>query len=207
MQIPFGCFHAIVPGIDLPVRPAFVVRDDPKELTLGAAIDDPRARSALGIAESSDTPATDPEAELRRAHAMRHVKDRIHQQSFRARVLEAYERSCSHCRLRHEEQLDAAHITPDADLAGEPAVTNGLALCAFHHAAFVRNSVGVQPDLTLVVRQEILAEEDGPTLTHAILALHDTRIRVPRLAALRPDPLRLESRFQEFLATPLRRAQ
>lgn len=207
MRIPLVYFHAIVPGIYLPAWPVFVVWDDPKELTFGVAIDDPRALPALENPASWHVGSADPEAELRRAYATRYVKVRIHQKSFRARVLEAYRRQCSFCRLRHEELLDAAHITPDADLAGEPVVTNGLALCALHHAAFDRNFVGVRPDLTLIVRQEILAEEDGPTLTHAIQALHGTRICVPRSAALRPDPGRLESRFQEFLATPLRRAQ
>ena len=38
------------------------------------------------------------------------------------------------CRLRHQELLDAAHITPDGDAEGEPVISNGVALCKLHHA-------------------------------------------------------------------------
>jgi len=40
--------------------------------------------------------------------------------------------------LRRQELLDAAHITPDSDAEGEPVVSNGVALCKLHHAAFDR---------------------------------------------------------------------
>ena len=66
------------------------------------------------------------------------VQRRLHQQAFRERVLLAYREACSICRLRHRELLDAAHILPDRHPLGEPLVSNGLALCTLHHAAFDR---------------------------------------------------------------------
>ena len=42
---------------------------------------------------------------------------------------------CALCRLRHQELLDAAHITPDSEAEGEPLVSNGVVLCKLHHAA------------------------------------------------------------------------
>jgi putative restriction endonuclease len=127
------------------------------------------------------------------------VRRRLHQRAFRERVLAAYRRECAFCRFRHEELLDAAHIIADADPMGEPHVSNGLALCRLHHAAFDRYFVGVRPDLRIEVRQDLLSETDGPTLVHGIQSLHGTIISVPRFATHRPDTERLEQRFAEFV--------
>ncbi len=67
-------------------------------------------------------------------------------------------------RLRNAELLDAAHIVPDSAAGGEPRVSNGIALCKLHHAAFDRFLVSLTPDYSIQVRPSILAEEDGPVL-------------------------------------------
>ena len=54
--------------------------------------------------------------------------------------------------LRHHELLEAAHIVADSDPEGEPVVSNGLALCKLHHAAFDANILGVHPDYRVEVR-------------------------------------------------------
>ncbi|HUG42214.1 MAG TPA: hypothetical protein VMM12_17235 [Longimicrobiales bacterium] len=51
--------------------------------------------------------------EFRRVYTTRVVWQRMHQASFRDRVLRAYRESCSVCQLGHAELLDAAHILPD----------------------------------------------------------------------------------------------
>ena len=71
----------------------------------------------------------------------------VGQRTFRERVLRAYQEQCAICRLRHQELLDAAHILPDGDPRGEPVVSNGLALCNLHHAAYDRNILGITPQL------------------------------------------------------------
>ena len=123
---------------------------------------------------------------------------RLHQRAFRERVLEAYRRQCAFCRLRHDELLDAAHIIPDAEPGGEPRVSNGLALCSLHHAAFDRCFIGLRPDFTIEVREDVLREHDAPTLVHAIQALHETRIVLPSQKALRPARELLEIRYRRF---------
>ena len=67
---------------------------------------------------------------------------RLHQPVFRAQVLQAYG-ACIICRLKHVDLLDAARILSDAD-GGQPVVTNGLAMCKIHHAAYDRGNH--QPD-------------------------------------------------------------
>jgi putative restriction endonuclease len=137
----------------------------------------------------------------RRAYITAAVRVRLHQRAFRERVLEAYQRQCAFCRLRHEELLDAAHIIPDTEPGGEPLVKNGLALCTLHHAAFDRYFIGVRPDFTIEVREDLRRERDGPTLVHAIQGLHDSRILLPRSSACRPARDLLEVRYERFRRT------
>ena len=131
----------------------------------------------------------------RRAYITAAVRVRLHQRSFRERVLAAYQVQCAFCRLRHEELLDAAHIIPDVEPAGEPLVRNGLSLCTLHHAAFDRYFIGIRPDFTLEVREDLRREKDGPTLVHAIQALHGSRIILPRRVDYRPVVELLEQRY------------
>lgn len=184
-QTPLVYFSGVVPGRYLALWPAVVVADDPGGLSFTVAIDAPQ-EAAIG---DQDLPGVD----ARRLYVTRLARQRIHQAAFRERVLSAYERACAMCRLRHQELLDAAHILPDRHPLGEPLVTNGLALCKLHHAAFDANIVGVRPDLVVHVRDDILAEVDGPMLAHGLQGLQGARITVPKKVLLRPD--------QEFLAT------
>ena len=142
----------------------------------------------------------DPEVEIRRVYATRTFQQRLHQRRFRERVLQAYGEQCAMCRLRHQELLDAAHIIPDTDPDGAPAVSNGLALCKIHHTAFDRHFIGVRKDYLVEVRPDVLREEDGPMLLHGIQELQGTRILLPRAARLRPDPELLQRRYEQFQA-------
>lgn len=123
--------------------------------------------------------------------------ERLHQPMFRARVIVAYQRQCAMCRLRHVELLDAAHIRSDA-CGGLPVVSNGIAMCRIHHAAFDVNILGVRPDLLIEVRRDVLSEIDGPTLTHALQGLHEKHILLPRSVAEHPDRTLLEERYEIF---------
>ena len=90
----------------------------------------------------------------------------MHQGAFLERVLRTYRHQCAFCALQHVELLDAAHITPDSALHGEPVVSNGMSLCRLHHAAFDRLFLGFHPDYVIPVRPDILYEIDGPMLRH-----------------------------------------
>lgn len=139
-----------------------------------------------------------PDAPERR-YAERVVKQRLHQAEFRGRVIAAYQTRCAICRLRHGELLDAAHITPDREDAGLPAVSNGLALCKIHHAAFDMNMLGISPDYVVKVDKKLLDEVDGPMLRHGLQEMHGTALTVPTRRGDRPDKTRLEQRFAAFL--------
>ena len=94
--------------------------------------------------------------------------------------------------------LDAAHIISDSLPGGDPVVQNGLALCKIHHAAFDANFLGVRPDYQVEINQDLMEEVDGPMLKHGLQAMNGLKITVPRSRGSRPDPDRLESKYEEF---------
>lgn len=194
-RIPLVYFHGITPGRYLATWPVFVVADDPANLAVTVDVE---AAESLFL-EASDGRMTNESDSFARRYAAAQVRVRLHQRSFRERVLTAYRHQCAFCQLRHGELLDAAHIVPDADPLGEPLVSNGLALCALHHSAYDRQFMGVRPDYFIEVRPDILAEHDGPTLSHAIQALHGRQITLPRSMEQRPNPSLLGLRYERFL--------
>lgn len=187
-RLPLVYFHGLVTGGYLLTFPVLVVGDDPGRLTFTVDLAG-RLQAADGIAE--------PSPELRRAYTVASVRQRLHQRTFRERVLAAYRERCAICRLRHRELLDATHIIPDSE-EGEPRVTNGLALCKLHHAAFDKLFVGIRPDYRIVVRRDVLEEEDGPMLRHGLQGIEGATIQVPRRVEWRPDPNLLDIRFARF---------
>ncbi len=191
-QLPLVYFHGVARGVYLAQWPVFIRGDDPRRLTFTVEVDDPLASELL--AEGLPDP-------LRRAYANRLARQRLHQQEFRRRVMIAYRERCAMCRLAQRELLDAAHILPDIHPRGEPVTANAMALCKLHHAAFDGNLLGVRPDLVIQVRTEVLQEIDGPMLRHGLQELHGQRlIVIPRSRWDRPDPERLEERYQLFRA-------
>jgi putative restriction endonuclease len=199
-RLPLIYFHGITKGKYVAAWPVFIVGDDRSHMTFSVSVDDSRH---LGIGHNAQ-PAelfTGDEQELaRRRYATAVTRVRLHQRAFRERVLDAYHRQCAFCRLRHDELLDAAHILPDTDPEGHPVVSNGLALCSLHHAAFDRYFIGVRPDYTIEVRRDLLDERDGPTLAHAIQGIHGTRIAVPARRENRPEARNLTWRYEKFLS-------
>jgi putative restriction endonuclease len=74
-----------------------------------------------------------------------------------------------------------------------------MALCAIHHLAFDRNLFGVDPEGIIHIAGRLLREIDGPMLRTGLQGFHGERISVPRDIADRPDPARLETRFERFV--------
>jgi putative restriction endonuclease len=102
------------------------------------------------------------------------------------------------CRLRHSELLDAAHITSDSEVGGDPVVTNGLSMCKIHHAAYDRNILGITPDHEVRISHRLLDEVDGPMLLHGLQEMHGTSITLPTHQSAQPDKDRLAARFESF---------
>lgn len=192
-RVPLVYLHGVARGQYVAAWPVFVIGDDLSALTFTMAV---------GVtAESSThvgTAVLIGEGDVERRYATRTAIARLHQQSFRARVLLAYRERCAVCRLRHPELLDAAHILPDGHPDGRPVVPNGVALCTLHHAAFDRYVLGVSPDLRIEIRTDVLEEEDGPMLQHGLQGFHGATLIVPQVAHLRPNRDFLAERYELF---------
>lgn len=189
---PLVYFHQLVEGRYFAVWPVFIIGDDPSSLTFTVAADDYYA-----VADSDRVVAED--AAPRRRYVTSTVRRRLHQRGFRERVLHAYRRQCALCRLRHGELLDAAHIIPDVEPKGIPAIRNGISMCKLHHAAFDSFVLGITPDYEVRIRQDVLEEIDGPMLRHGLQEMHGRRLIVPRQEAIRPDRELLEERYARFV--------
>ena len=192
-RVPLVYFHGIVKGRYVAAWPVFIVHADPAGLTFHVAVDHADTLD-LGTADRVSDPASE---EGRRLWVTREFRQRLRQQGFRQLVLRAYRGQCTLCRLRHEELLDAAHITPYGG-GGEEEVSNGLALCKLHHAAFDRHFVGIRADYRVEVRPDIRGESDGPMLRHGLQGLHGQRIQLPRPSEQWPDRERLALRYKRF---------
>lgn len=191
LELPILMFRKVGRGTYMPIYPVYVVGDDPEAREFTLAPD----ASLIGFGQSGDA------SEIARSYAERIVRQRIHQRAFRAQVLLAYQDKCAICRLKHTDLLDAAHIIPDGQPNGDAVVPNGLSLCKIHHAVFDNRILGIRPDLTLHVRDDVLEEVDGWMLTGGIQAVHNRRLEiVPHRQVDRPDPERLEERYEQFLA-------
>jgi putative restriction endonuclease len=190
-RLPLIYLFGVVPGQYMPVWPVYVVGDEPATLSFLVSVDDQQhALPAAG--EDSRV------VEARRAYVTVVTQRRLHQQTFRQRVLRAYQERYAICRLRHRELLEAAHILPDGDPRGEPIVSNGVALCKLHHAAFDRYILGIRPDLLVDLRLDVLREADGPMLQHGLQGFQGVRIAVPHDERLQPNREWLAERYEIF---------
>jgi putative restriction endonuclease len=189
MQVPLIYFHGVGPAQYAVFQPVFVTANDRSAgavlLEVGMPYEDLQGRGLISPADI-------------REYAFREVRLRLHQQRFRAEILRAYRQRCTICSLREPSLVQAAHIVEDPEPEGIAAVVNGLALCAIHHLAYDRNLLGIDPEGVVHIARRLLEEHDGPMLREGLQSFHGSRIHLPTRVDDRPDPVRLETRFERF---------
>jgi putative restriction endonuclease len=189
-QIPIIYFLGIAPGHYQAVLPCFIA--DWNAATL-------KARVAFGL--PGQPISAPPDTAFERRYALRAVKQRLHQASFREAIITAYNGRCALSGLPEPLLLDAAHIVPDKEgQFGQPVVPNGIPLSKIHHAAFDAHLIGIDPDYRLHVSDRLLALNDGPML-EALKCLNGQPIHLPSRIKDRPDRDRLAMRFERFKAS------
>lgn len=193
LRIPLIYFLGLIKGRYRVIRPVFIVNDDPKNLVFSVAVDETQSLSF-----ENENSLEEPSVFYRRLYITRQTWIRLHQQSFRERVMHAYRYQCTLCKLKHAELLDAAHIIGDKEELGDPSIQNGLSLCKIHHAAFDKNLLGITQDYIIKVREDILHETDGPMLKYGLQSLENNKIILPHRHVDWPDQQRLEIRYQIF---------
>ncbi len=117
-----------------------------------------------------------------RRHVVREVEQAVRLGKFRKLVLQAYDNRCAVCDL-NLGIVHAAHIVPVERGTDEPS--NGIALCPNHHAAFDRDLLIIDEDLTVSLNPRI---DRGTNRTDLQTLLdQDRRIRLPTDSRLRPN--------------------
>jgi putative restriction endonuclease len=188
-RVPIIYFLGIAPGRYQAFLPAFISGWDGQAL---------KAKVAFGLPDQ-DAP-TLPDTALERRYALRAVKQRLHQASFREAVIAAYSGRCALSGLPEPLLLDAAHIIADGNQQlGQPMVPNGIPLSKIHHAAFDAHLIGIDPDYHLHVSARLLDLHDGPMLD-ALKRLDGGTIKLPDRIKDYPDRDRLALRFERFKA-------
>ena len=191
-QVPLVYFLSIHKGFYVAEWPVYIVSDSIQNLYFTIDI---KEQSANSLANEDVIQY----GEEQRTYGTSQILVRLHQKTFRERVLQAYRSQCSLCRIKHRELLDAAHIIGDREHHGDPVVPNGISLCKIHHAAFDSNIIGIKPDYSVRVRKDILNEIDGPMLKFGIQDLNGKEIILPERKEFYPDRNRLEERYEIFL--------
>jgi putative restriction endonuclease len=187
-QIPVIYFLGIAPGRYQALLPTFISGWEGRAL---------KARVAFGPNPETLVPPTD---SLERRYALRAVKQRLHQATFREAVIAAYDGRCALSGLPEPLLLDAAHIIADKDeRLGQPVVSNGIPLSKIHHAAFDAHLIGIDPEFRMHVSDRLLGQNDGPML-EALKQLDGRNIRLPGRIKDQPDRDRLAERFERFKA-------
>lgn len=185
LQVPLILFQKPRPGVYFPI-PVYV-----------SQVDLDRRLVLLSHREvRSINPQTASEVERRWAESI--VERRVHQPAFRAMILRAYDTQCTICHFRHAELLDAAHILSDKHERGYATTTNGMSMCKIHHAAYDQKFLGVDPDYTIHINNDLLHEVDGPMLKYGLQQMDRQKIILPSRRVDHPDRENLELRFREF---------
>lgn len=186
-RVPIIYFLGVAPSMYQPILPTYVVGWDARRLN---------AQVAFGLQEARavEFPTTTGE----RRYALREVKQRLHQASFREAVIFAYAGRCAVTGLLEQRLLDAAHIVADSDEElGHAIVPNGLPLSKIHHAAFDAHLIGIDADFRIHVSRRLLGQRDGPML-ELLKQTHGAKLKLPRRERDYPDRRRLELRFDVF---------
>lgn len=186
-QIPVIYFLGFAPKLYQAVIPTYISGWNEKALS---------ARVVFGN-DDAERPAAPPDLAARH-YALRTVKQRLHQASFREAVISAYSGRCALSGLPEQRLLDAAHIVSDKDEKfGQPIIQNGLPLSKIHHAAFDAHLIGIDPDYRLHVSDRLRMQHDGPML-EVLKQLDGGRIHLPLDGRHNPDRDRLALRFDQY---------
>jgi putative restriction endonuclease len=185
-QVPIIYFLGTAPGLYQAISPTFVVGFDPVSL---------KARIAFAASEAATVA---PQTVAERRYALRTVKQRLHQASFREMVISAYRGKCAISGLPEPLLLDAAHIMDDRDeMYGQPVIGNGIPLSKIHHAAFDAHLIGIDADSRIHISEKLRILRDGPTL-EALRQFDGKKLTPPQRDHDKPDRDRLAKRFEVF---------
>ena len=160
---------------------------------------DPTPEEETALVESS----TSPEQLARRVQLVE-IMRAFREARFRPLVLQAYGNRCAVCETALK-LVDAAHIIPVSDPRSDDEVTNGLALCRLHHAAYDTGLLGVRSDYRVILNDAAADRLRQVQLDGGLQRFRDALprlIRLPNVPEVRPNPrsLRIGLEVRQFPA-------
>jgi putative restriction endonuclease len=126
------------------------------------------------------------------------VKQRVHQNLFRAVILGNYANTCAVCKLDLPELMTASHILKWSDSQTERLnPENGICLCGLHDIAFEKGLLRIQADYTINISTKINDLTDKESAENYFLRYHEKSIILPQKSV--PNPAFLQTHFDRFL--------
>ena len=127
---------------------------------------------------------------------------------FEQTVLSAYGFCCSFCGFNgalrgRPVAVEAAHLQMPSH-HGPDHITNGLALCAFHHRLFDRGALGLNPDHRILVSRQMTLTRKGKGLIH-VMRLAGAQMHKPRSGYDPPAPDYIDWHYRNLFVKPPRR--
>jgi putative restriction endonuclease len=122
----------------------------------------------------------------------------IAQDIFRLALLKAYGHRCAFCGLSIKPALEAAHIVPWTAASQEErmAPSNGLLLCATHHALFDAHMLTVNPACKITCTESPSAPHWSEADRRTALAMHGQSVTLPGDSRFHPSPRMLQRRAE-----------
>lgn len=129
----------------------------------------------------------------------RMVRQRIHQTFFRDAVLSSYNYRCCISGIGNVELLEACHIIDwSQDEENRTNPQNGLCLNPFFHKAYDRHLLGITPDYSIIVSDELLVKSAEPTFKKYLQSINGQSIILPD--RFFPQREFLEAHYEKFRA-------
>lgn len=182
------------PEIVVAVAPAFLLWYVEQGRMLHASEDDYAQVSELVNATPEDerefVDSSGDEAQATRRIRMVEIMRAYRAARFRPGVLRAYSHQCAACTISLN-LVDAAHIIPVRHAGSTDEITNGIALCRLHHAAFDNGLIGFRPDYRIVENPRTIGRLTELNFMRGIEEFRASllpRLRHPSSLEVRPNP-------------------
>jgi len=192
LKQPLIYFHAVAPAVYTALWPCFID-------SIITDVDEPYLKLLVGQRPASNVEYASVDSQsIQSRYRVSESKVRLHQASFREAVLDAYNRRCAVTGLQEERLIEAAHIVPDGEIGATQFVNNGIALSKIHHKAYDSKLMGIDPDFTIHMSDQLLSSPKNDFLDQSFLRFNGEKLRLPRRKELAPNRDYLARNFELY---------
>lgn len=108
------------------------------------------------------------------------IKQRVNQSFFRSAVMSAYNFKCCISGISSPQLVEACHIVDwSEDINNRTNPKNGLCMNPFFHKAYDTNLVGITPDMSIIVSEELFQRATEKTFFNYLKEINGRKILLP----------------------------